>query len=195
MKGIILASASERRSQILNSCRIDHLVIPSDADEIMEGGGSVEEIVKRNAEAKASKIARDADKIVIIGADTLVTHGKDIIGKPRDEEAAKDLLRKFSGSDIEVYTGLCVLDTSSGKKAVGSDKSEIKVASMAKSEVEDYFKHLAPYDKAGGFSIEGIGALLFDDIRGSYFNILGLPVKLLNELFREIGLNLLDFIG
>ncbi len=193
MKKIILASVSERRSQILTSCGVKHVVIGSNIEELKSG--SVSEVVRVNAEKKAEKAVQDSGEAVIIGADTLVAHGEDIIGKPQDENAAKDLLKRFSGSDIEVYTGLCVIDTSSGKKASGVDMSEITVVSMTEEKIENYFKLLAPYDKAGGFSIEGVGSLLFDNIKGSYFNILGLPMIKLNELFKEIGLNLLEFLA
>jgi len=193
MKKIILASVSERRSQILTSCGVKHVVIGSNIEELKSG--SVSEVVRVNAEKKAEKAVQDSGEAVIIGADTLVAHGEDIIGKPQDENAAKDLLKRFSGSDIEVYTGLCVIDTSSGKKASGVDMSEITVVSMTEEKIENYFKLLAPYDKAGGFSIEGAGSLLFDNIKGSYFNILGLPMIKLNELFKEIGLNLLEFLA
>jgi len=80
------------------------------------------------------------------------------------------------------------------KKASGYDKSDISVRPISDAEAEKYFRLLGPYDKAGGFSIEGVGSLIFDDIRGSYFNILGLPMIKLAELFRETGFDILDFI-
>jgi septum formation protein len=194
LKEIILASASERRSQILASCGIPHKVVRSGSEEVLDAKRPVHEIVRINAVSKAEIVAVDAEGSIVIGADTLVVHGADIIGKPSGEEAARDMLKRFSGSDLEVYTGLCVIDVSSGKKAVGFEKSSLRVVSLAEGEVERYFGLLAPYDKAGGFSIEGVGSLLFDNITGSYFNILGLPMIRLQKLFKEIGLDILDHI-
>jgi len=194
MNKIILASASKRRSQILKSCGIKHEVMLSGVEEILEEGLHVADIVKRNAQLKAEKVAEEAGDEVIIGADTLVAHGDDIIGKPSDAADAKEILRKFSGNDIEVYTGLCVIDVLTGKKATAVEMSELTVVPLTEDEVEGYFQLLGPYDKAGGFSIEGVGSLLFDNIRGSYFNILGLPMIKLKSLFKEVGLELLEFI-
>jgi len=186
MKTIILASASERRSRILSECGIKHKVVP----------GAVEEgpDVLENAVKKAENAAGRFKDAIIIGADTLVVHDGDILGKPNSEDTAKEMLARFSGSEVEVYTGLCVIDTGTGKKASGAEKSSLSVHELADERIDKYFKLLAPYDKAGGFSIEGVGSLVFDDIRGSYFNILGLPMTKLAELFGEIGEDILDYV-
>ena len=196
MRKIVLASASKRRSEILTSCGIVHVVMPSEIEEIPGGDGPISEVVELNAikKAESSLAMCGADEDVIIGADTLVMCGDVVLGKPKDEEEAKAMLRAFSGRDIFVYTGICVIDAFSGQKAVGVDKSEISVTSLKEGDTDRYFPLLGPYDKAGGFSIEGVGAMLFDDIRGSYFNILGLSVVSLKKLFENAGLDLLDFI-
>ncbi len=194
MREIILASASERRARILLECGIEHRVVPSGIEENHDSELPVSEIVSMNARAKAEAVSvRFADSI-IIGADTLVVHGKDIIGKPGDESAAKELLARFSGTEVEVYTGLCVIDTSSDRKACGFERSDLSVVPLTEEDAEKFFPFMGPYDKAGGFSIEGIGSMLFDDIRGSYFNILGLPMMKLRELFAQVGLDILDYV-
>lgn len=119
--------------------------------------------------------------------------GKKLIGKPEGKEEAKKLFRDFSGKKLAICSGVCVLDTPSGKKACGAETSYLYAQKLRQEELVRYFNALKPYDKAGGFSIEGIGSILYDDIRGSYFNILGLPMGLLNKLFEKIGLNILDF--
>ncbi|MFC1480388.1 nucleoside triphosphate pyrophosphatase [Candidatus Omnitrophota bacterium] len=199
-KEIILASASERRSRILSDCGIAHRVVPSAAEEMLDKNTPISEIVRINAEAKAEKVAaitdgeHGAERSVIIGADTLVSFGKDIIGKPDGAKAALEMLKKFSGNEIEVYTGLCIMNFEAGKKAVGFEKSSLSVSQLTDRQIERFFRLLGPYDKAGGFSIEGVGSMLFDNIRGSYFNILGLPVVRLRELFEQVGLDILDYI-
>jgi len=192
MKQIILASASTRRFSILSDCGISCRVAPSGAEEDMDPSKDVSEIVQINATRKAEKVAGGNEGAIVIGADTLVLHGKDILGKPGSEQAAKEMLKKFSGEELSVYTGLTVI--CGEKNAVGYEKSSLKVDVLTGNEVEKYFQLLGPYDKAGGFSIEGVGSLIFDNITGSYFNILGLPMMKLKDLFKEIGFDILDFI-
>lgn len=192
MKTLILASASKRRSRILADCGIAHKVVRSNEEEVIDKNKHISEMVQFNASKKAEAVAVKNARSVIIGADTLIAHGDEIIGKPSDADAAKNLLKKFSGQKIDAYTGICVIDASSGKRAIGFEKSSLRVIKMTEDKIEKIFPLLAPYDKAGGFSIEGIGALLFDDISGSYFNILGLPMIKLSELFEQINLDLLD---
>ncbi|MFH1395592.1 MAG: Maf family protein [Candidatus Omnitrophota bacterium] len=189
---IILASLSERRSRILSDCGIEHQVMPSGVSEDMTTSKYVSELVKLNAIKKAEKIAKDNKTAVVIGADTLVVHTGDVLGKPDGENSAREMLKRFSGEELEVYTGICLI--TGAKKSVGFEKSVLNVVSLTDNQIERYFRLLGPYDKAGGFSIEGVGSLLFDDIKGSYFNILGLPMRKLKDLFEEIGLDILDFI-
>ena len=187
---IILASHSKRRSMILSSCGIRHSVIVSRAKESMTGK-SPGSIVKKNACLKAEIVAGKVKSGYVIGADTVVLLGKRIIGKPRNAKHAKNMLKAFSGRMISVYTGLCIIDAKRQKKITGCEKTELKVKKMSYTEILKYFKLLGPYDKAGGFSIEGVGSFIFDDIRGSYFNVLGLPMAKLNAMFKKIGVDIL----
>ncbi|MFC1620664.1 Maf family protein [Candidatus Omnitrophota bacterium] len=187
---IILASGSKRRSKILSSCRIKHRVIVSSAKESMKGKLPSAVAIK-NACLKAQSIKSSG---YIIGADTVVLLGKSIIGKPRNAAHAKSMLKAMSGKTIAVYTGLCVIDTGNKKMVTGYERSEVKVKRIRPSEISRYFKLLGPYDKAGGFSIEGVGSFIFDDIKGSYFNVLGLPMAKLKELFEKLGVDILKGI-
>ncbi len=194
MKQIILASASERRSRILSECGIKHKVIFSKAKEVSDDNKHISEIVQINAENKTLNVCQDSGNAVVVGADTLVICDGKIIGKPEDKDDAYEVLGSFSGKVIEVYTGVCIADVDTGKKAVGYETSSLKVACMDKEKIDLFFDFLAPHNKAGGFSIEGVGSILFDDIKGSYFNILGLPMKKVYDLFKELGLNLLEYV-
>ncbi|MFH1878989.1 MAG: Maf family protein [Candidatus Omnitrophota bacterium] len=193
-RDIILASASVRRAEILSSCGIKFRVVPSGAEEDLEQHRPVYETVQINALRKAETVASGEELSIVVAADTLVVYGGKVIGKPGSEEDARMLLKNFSGGEVEVCTGLCVIDSLKGAKAVGFEKSSLNVASLTDREVDRYFRLLGPYDKAGGFSIEGVGSIIFDNIRGSYFNILGLPMMKLKELFSEAGLDLLDYV-
>lgn len=191
---VILASASKRRAGILKACGIRHTVMPSGADERPVKGLTPAGQVVTIAERKAELIAGRAGRAVVIGVDTMVFFGGRLIGKPRSKAAARKMLAEFNGKRIGVYTGICVIDTVTGRRASGSERSGVRMAKVAPGEIDRYFAYLGPHDKAGGFSIEGIGSILFDDVAGSYFNVLGLPTGKLRELFGKIGLDLLDFV-
>lgn len=179
----------------MKMCGISFDVAVSDVEEDMDASRHVSDLVRENARRKAEAVLKDNPGAVVIGADTLVAHGEDVLGKPGDEKAARDMLRRFSGSDIEVFTGLCVLDGSTGKRSEGVDVSELNVIHLTEKEIDRFFPLMGPYDKAGGFTMEGPGAMLFDDIKGSYFNILGLPMMKLRAMFNEAGLDILDFVN
>jgi len=194
MRKIILASKSKRRSAILKSCNILHAVIPSSVREEQRRSGSPAALVLRNAGRKAETVARKKRKGIIIGVDTLVLFKGKLVGKPRTKAEAKRMLKGFSGNRIKVYSGICVIDAGRSKRSSGYDKTTLDIKKIPSSDIDKYFRLLGPYDKAGGFSIEGVGSIVFDDVGGSYFNVLGLPMWKLQELFREIGLDLLDFV-
>jgi septum formation protein len=105
------------------------------------------------------------------------------------------MLKAMSGKTISVYTGLCVIDMIRKRAIVDYEKTDVKVKKIKPFEFSMYFRLLGPYDKAGGFSIEGVGSFIFDDIRGSYFNVLGLPMAKLRELFKKLGVDLLKTIS
>jgi septum formation protein len=193
MKKIILASASKRRSDILSSCGIKHKIFVSNADEVHLQSRTAAWNVRENARRKALLCAKKHKNSIIVAADTLVVLGRRLIGKPENEKDAKLLFRAFSGKMLEVISGLYVIDTQSGKSACGTARSLLYARSLNNRDLGRYFDALKPYDKAGGFSIEGIGSFVYDDIKGSYFNILGLPMIKLKELFENIDLDILDF--
>jgi len=191
---IILASASRRRSRILRECGIPHKVVPAGIKE--------ECVLKRpsravilNARKKAETVADAYSASVIIGADTLVYFKSKLLGKPRTVKEAKKMLDDFSSNSLYVYTGLCVINQRDAKTVTGFDRTALFIHDIIETkDIKRYFGLLGPYDKAGGFSIEGVGSILFDDIKGSYFNVLGLPTWKLEELFGKAGLELLDFV-
>lgn len=187
---IILASHSKRRSEILRSCGIRHKVIRSGIREIAKGRFP-ERIAMVNALSKAAKVAHNLDSGYVIGADTVVKLGRYIIGKPRNKSHAKAMLRAMSGKAVSVYTGLCIIDVKKRRLIVDYERSDVNVKKIKRSELSVYFTLLGPYNKAGGFSIEGPGSLIFDDIRGSYFNIQGLPMAKLKDMFEKLGRDIL----
>ncbi len=192
MKQIVLASASARRSTILAGCGIAHNIIPSHVKEIRQARKGIRYIVVRNATQKATAVAGKLQEAIVIGVDTLVQCGRRIIGKPRSREEARRMLRVMRGRTIAVYTGVCVCDGGRERRVAGYEKTMVTVAPLTDREIRRFFTLLGPYDKAGGFSIEGAGSFIFDDIKGSYFNVLGLPMRLLRELCAQLNIDILE---
>ena len=188
---IILGSGSERRSKILAECGIPHEVVVSDIEETMDPKQGVAYNALVNACRKADVVSGRVKNGFVIGADTLVLMGQRIIGKPKDKDEAKKLLRDFSGKTILVCTGLCVKNAATGKSAKGSIVSKVRVRKIEHKKMDKFLDVLGPYDKAGGFSIEGVGSMIFDDVEGSFYNILGLPMGMLYDLFGQLGEDLL----
>ena len=191
---IILASSSKRRREILTSCGIKHKVVPSNAVEYMTVSRFPEQVAMINARIKAETVTKKFKSGYIIGADTVVLLGKKIIGKPKNAAHAKNMLKEMSGKTISVYTGLCVIDVKKENFILDYEKSLVTVKKLKTKDLLVYFKLLGPYDKAGGFSIEGVGSFIFDDIKGSYFNVLGLPTARLKEMFEKLGVSILKEI-
>lgn len=193
-KELILASKSKRRHQILESCSIRHRVVASNAREISHDRIHSAKLVIKNAERKARAVAGRIKKGVILGVDTVVLLEGKNIGKPKDRNHARKILKMFTGRTLAVYSGLCLIDAARDKKACGFEKTILRMKEISDKDIDRYFLRLGPYDKAGGFSIEGPGAIIFDDLKGSYFNVLGLPMAKLAELFGKLGLDILDFM-
>jgi septum formation protein len=191
---IILASSSKRRREILASCGIKHKVIASNAVEYMTISKLPEQVAMINARIKAEAVAKKIKSGFVIGADTVVLLGSKIIGKPENAAHAKKMLKGMSGKTIGVYTGLCVIDAKKSNLISDYEKSLVTVKKLKDKDIPAYFKLLGPYDKAGGFSIEGPGSFIFDDIKGSYFNVLGLPTAKLKEMFEKLGVDILKEI-
>ncbi|MCK4463379.1 MAG: septum formation protein Maf [Candidatus Omnitrophica bacterium] len=189
---IILASASKRRSKILKECGIPHRVVASNVPEKMDHKMGAKLSVLHNARVKAEKIATRYKEGFVIGADTVVLLEKRLIGKPKTPKEARSFLKTFSGKTILVYTGLCVIDVKKRKSAKGIDVSKVRVKRLSRKKIYEFVKIAGPNDKAGGFSIEGPGAFIFDNIEGSFYNILGLPMMKLDELFEKLGVDLLS---
>jgi septum formation protein len=190
---IILASASKRRSQILSQCGIPHRIVTSSVNELMDPQKRPAYNVMFNACLKAETVARRFKAGYVIGVDTIVLSDNRLVGKPQTGREARGFLKEFSGKGIFVYTGLCIKDIKNQRIVKTFVVSKVKVKKITDKVLNKFMKLSGPFDKAGGFSIEGVGAFIFDNIEGSFYNILGLPVIKLNELFGKLGVNLLEY--
>ena len=181
---IILASNSPRRKELLSGLGVDYEVktLP-DVDESYPDGLSGEEIAKHIARGKAEayRLLIQADELVIT-ADTIVWLDGTVMGKPKDEEEAKDMLMRLSGKTHQVITGVC-LTTASMQKTFAT-VTDVTFAILTDEEVDYYVTRYQPMDKAGSYGVqEWIGFVGVENLSGSYFNVMGLPIQ---RLYTEL---------
>lgn len=196
MSDIILASASPRRRELLENMGLDFTVIVSDADEESISKDVPPEIYVQQlafikALATAKKVLRNKSALVI-SADTVVVNDGKILGKPKNEKDAFDILRSLSGRKHQVYTGYCVMRISDAYTVCGKECTDVFFKQLTDDKIKGYIKTGEPMDKAGAYGIQGLGAMLIDHIDGDYFNVVGLPVSALADtLEQDFGFKLI----
>lgn len=174
----ILASNSPRRKELLAGLGLDFQVrVIDDIDESFPADLPVSDVAKYIAMKKADAYRETmADDELIITADTVVVVGSEILGKPRDEDDAKRMLRALSGRTHQVTTGVCLL--TSTKKSIFSVTTDVTFKKLTDAEIHHYVTQYRPFDKAGAYGIqEWIGYIGVTGLRGSYYNVMGLPVQ------------------
>ncbi|MBE7100092.1 MAG: septum formation protein Maf [Clostridiales bacterium] len=180
----ILASASPRRKELLAELIKEFEVIPSSANEEVKGKLSAKALVETLASRKAEEVAfreENAGKFVL-GSDTVVVFGKEVLGKPKDEEDAFRMLKMLSGEKHEVWTGVCVASVKNGKyrAKVKAEKTSVYFNDLSDEWIWKYIHSGSPMDKAGAYGIQDGG--LVKKIHGSYSNVVGLPLELCETL-------------
>ena len=181
MTDIILASASPRRSELMTLAGFRFDVICADIDEIVPEKALPQEVVMSLALQKAQAVAKDHRKSAVVGSDTVVALDGKILGKPRSESEAAEMLRSLSGRIHKVYTGVAIV---CGEKVTSFfDETEVEFYSLTDQEILDYVATGEPMDKAGAYGIQGRGAVLVKRINGDYFNVMGLPIS---KVYREL---------
>lgn len=183
---IILASASPRRSELLAGLDLEFVVRVKETDETIPGDLHREEIALHLARKKAELFdAEVGDRDIIITADTIVLVDGMVLGKPASKEEAREMLRQLSGRSHEVITAVAIL-TGRGLESFYSE-TLVRFAELDEREILYYVDRFAPYDKAGAYGIqEWIGMVGVESIEGSYFNVMGLPVRKLYSRLKEI---------
>jgi septum formation protein len=169
---LILASASPRRREILESAGIPFETRPAEADETPLLDETAEEYVRRLAEEKARAVWRAGD--IVLGADTVVAVDKVLLGKPRDGEEAARMLRLLSGRLHRVLTGVCFFDGEKAETAV--EETFVEFLPLSDEEIAAYVATGEPFDKAGAYGIQGAASKFVARIEGCYFNVVGLPI-------------------
>lgn len=191
MGKIILASSSPRRAEILKNLGIDFSIIPS---------GYKEEAIKKPPNEFVCHLARnkaiDVKKRclyddIIIAADTIVCMDERIIGKPKSKQDAFQILKSLSGREHQVITGLCILCDKYGLNYESFEITNVFFKHLSDEEIIDYIDTGEPMDKAGAYGIQGIGGVFVEKIDGCYYNVVGLPIKKVYSVLREMGINLI----
>ena len=188
---IVLASGSPRRHEILELGGFGHEIIVSNVEEVMDETDParlVMSLSKQKCEAVAREI-RETKDAVVVGADTVVACDGKILGKPHSHEEAREMIKLLSGRTHEVFTGITLIQTKNEKIVSFSERSVVSVIAMSEEEINEYISLKEPYDKAGGYAIQGAFAKYISKIDGDYYNIMGFPLcrfsvelkKFLNE--------------
>ena len=184
---LILASKSPRRYELLKQVGLDFEVIPSGVMEDIFQKESPQEHVIRLAEAKVRDVASGYLDHWVIAADTIVYINGSILGKPRNREEAIEMLRHLNGQEHWVLTGFSVCNLEKRKSDKEAVQTAVKVKPLSPIEMEWYVHTGEPFDKAGGYAIQGIGSFMIESIRGSYTNVVGLPLCELIQMLNRLG--------
>jgi septum formation protein len=184
MPNLVLASKSPRRSEILRNAGIDFVIRTAEVEEVHTPGESPVEYVRRLARSKAWAVLALMHE-VILGADTVVVVDEVILEKPADAADAARMIRMLSGRTHEVITGISLRK---GERTI-TDHATTKVhfANWTEDEIHEYVESGEPMDKAGAYAIQGLASKLVTGIEGCYFNVVGLPVSLVYQRWKELG--------
>ena len=183
---VVLASSSPRRRELLSLIGIAHEVRPADIDERPLPGEMPAAHCERLAREKAIALSDDAGKgALVIGGDTIVVVGDRILGKPRDEADAADMLRALSGRTHEVLTAVAVMRE--GRVESGVERVLVTFRALDETEIAAYIATREPMDKAGAYGIQGYGATIVERIEGDYFAVMGLALTRLIRLIARVG--------
>ena len=188
---LILASGSPRRKELLLQIGIVPEIIVSHVEEKITSDVPAE-VVMSLAEQKAVDVAKEMPEgTVILGSDTVVAADGKILGKPKSHEEAYEMIRRLAGRSHQVYTGVCLVKKGPEGEAdtVVSfyDETDVNVSPMTEKEIREYADSEEPMDKAGSYAVQGFFARYIDGLKGSYANVMGLPVHLVYQELKKLG--------
>jgi septum formation protein len=188
MKKIILASTSPRRIELLSNLNLEFTAEGSNYKEDMQKKLSPVRLAKYLAIGKAQAVANNHTDGIVIGADTFVVLGNELLGKPKDKKEASRMLRKISGKNVSVVTGFAIVDAKTARKYSGHSTAKVFIKKLTTKEILWYVGTGEPLDKAGAFAVQGYGAVLITKMEGDFFSIVGLPVYQLVQSLKKFGI-------
>jgi len=178
---LILASASPRRAELLRQWQPEFQIIPSDATEVFDDQLSPRELCQLNAHRKARAVAKKIPDALVLGADTLVFLGRDILGKPANLAEAERMLAGLQGRTHQVVTGVSLIHLRAGRERLFAVSTAVTFHPLTVQQIKDYLARINPLDKAGAYAIQEHGDKIVAEISGSFTNVVGLPVEQLRE--------------
>ena len=178
---LVLASGSPRRAEILERAGWPHEIIVAGIDETLLRNEDAAVYVQRLARSKAEEVASGLDHGLVLGADTTVVVANQILGQPADEADARRMLDLLNAKWHEVLTGVALVRVG-GETRVAFESTRVRFAEMSDDEIDWYISTGEPFGKAGAYGIQGKASLFIEEIEGDYFNIMGLPIRLVYEL-------------
>ena len=184
--GLVLASASPRRQQLLRDAGLSFTVQPAAIDESRQPGEAPDLMVQRLARAKAAAAGEQEPAPVVLGADTVVALGDEIFGKPQDRADAERMIRALSGQTHSVFTGVCL--RRAAREAVWVCRTAVTFRQLTGPQIARYLDEARPFDKAGAYAIQEHGDLLVARYDGLYSNVVGLPIEEVLARLREFGI-------
>ena len=194
MKKIILASGSPRRKELLSLLIGNNFEVKTSAyEEDNTLAMSPKDLVLYHSLEKGRDVAKQLPEGVVIGADTVVVFDGQVLGKPRNEDEAREMLNKISGQVVDIISGIAVIDSATKKELGDFEITKVKMKQMSAGEIVDYIKTGEPMDKAGAFAVQDRGAVFIEKIDGCYFNAVGLPLFKLNNLLNSLGVSIFEY--
>ena len=185
MTGLILASASPRRAELLSQIGVNHRACPADIDETPLAGESPQHYVERLAREKALAVAADHPDNLVLGSDTTVVLAGEILAKPESDDHASSMLSRLSGQTHQVMTAVALARGSDCQSRVSI--TEVTFRTLGEQEIQAYVASGEPMDKAGGYGIQGRGGIFVRELKGSYSAVVGLPLQETAELLAQAG--------
>lgn len=184
---LILASNSPRRRELLQNAGFDFDVRPSGIEENRRPGEPAEDFARRLARDKALDVARQSEAgSIVLGADTVVAINGEILEKPAGAADAARMLRTLSGHTHRVVTGVCLVRAPEAVLAWTQATTLVTFRNLTAEEIDSYVESGEPFDKAGGYAIQGLASRFIPRIEGCYFNVVGLPIPLVYEMLKSI---------
>ncbi len=187
MRNIVLASSSPRRKDLLRQIKLPFEIIPSEIDEnISELTGTPAQKAEQLAYQKAKDVSNRVKRGLVLGADTIVVIDDEILGKPKDSEDAFQMLKKLSGKEHEVITGICLIDIDKNIELIQHETTIVQFTELDDEKIRTYIKSGEAFDKAGSYAAQGIGAIFVKGIKGCYSNVVGLPLTRLSDMLEKL---------
>lgn len=194
MAEIVLASKSPRRRELLKSIGIKFKVHPSPFCELENHNLPAEKLVIKNARGKAREIAPKYQDAIIIDVDTVGSYRHHILEKPKNFQDALRILSILNGKTHDVLSGLCLIQTKTGRELIHLERTKVTFARMTPKEIQNYIASGESMDKAAAFAVQGKGSLFIKKIDGCFFNVMGLPMHSLYKMLKKLGVSFLPVI-